>query len=59
MMDTPSKQLAKRIMEKFVAEGILSSVDGTKMLDKLAAGKLKQEDWQLPIELAGEKGGKL
>lgn len=54
-MDTPSKQLAKRIMGKFVEEKILSADDAKKMLDKLATGKLKQEDWQLPIELAGAK----
>lgn len=58
MIDTPSKKLAKRIMDKFVAEGILSATDAEKMLDKLATGKLKTEDWQLPIELAGAKGAK-
>jgi len=57
-MDTPSKLLAKRIMDKFVEEKILSADDAKKMLDKLATGKLKQEDWQLPIELAGAKEAK-
>lgn len=57
-MDTPSQKLAKQIMDRFVADGILTATDATKMVDKLASGKLKQEDWQLPIELAGEKEGK-
>jgi hypothetical protein len=57
-MDTPSKQLSKRIMDRFVTDSILSADDAKKMLDKLASGKLKQEDWQLPIELAGAKGVK-
>ena len=57
-MDTPAKLLAKRIMEKFVEEKILSADDAKKILDKLATGKLKQEDWQLPIELAGAKEAK-
>jgi hypothetical protein len=57
-MDTPAKLLAKRIMDKFVEEKILSADDAKKLLDKLATGKLKQEDWQLPIELAGAKEAK-
>lgn len=57
-MDTPAKLLAKRIMDKFIEEKILSADDAKKMLEKLATGKLKQEDWQLPIELAGAKEAK-
>jgi hypothetical protein len=58
MTDIPSKQLAKRIIDKFVGEGVLSPADAEKMLDKLATGKLKGEDWQLSIDLAGSKGAK-
>lgn len=54
-METPSKQLADRIMDRLIAEGLMSSDDRKKLLTKLADGKLKQEDWRLAVELAGSR----
>ena len=57
-MDTPSQLLAKKIAERLVHEGLLSA-DAVKVLQpKLADGKLKGEDWRLPVELAGKKAAK-
>lgn len=57
-MDNPSKRLAKTILERLVEEKILLVEDSKKMLEKFSSGKLKQEDWRLPIEIAGDKEGK-
>ena len=57
-MDTPSFRLAQRIIERLVQEKLVSSQDGKKMLPKLAEGKLRPEDWRLPIETSGAKEAK-
>jgi len=54
-MDTPSKQLAGKIMDRLIAEKLMSPDDRKKLLPKLADGKLKQEDWRLAVELAGSR----
>ena len=54
-MKTPSELLSERIIERLIVEKLMSEQDGKKLLTKLAAGKLRVEDWRLPIEMAGEK----
>lgn len=54
-MDTPSGQLASRILDRLIAEKLLTADDRAKLLSKLADGKLKSEDWRLAIELAEGK----
>ena len=54
-MDTPSQTLAARIIERLVAEKLLTEDAGKKILPKLADGKLRPEDWRLPIELIEKK----
>lgn len=54
-MDTPSEQLAAKIIERLIAEKLVSANDGKKLAAKMAAGKLRSEDWRLPIELAEDK----
>lgn len=54
-MDTPSGQLASRILKRLIEEKLLRSEDETKLLSKLAGGQLKSEDWRLAIELAQSK----
>lgn len=49
-MDTPSEQLAGKIIERLIAEKLVSASDGKKMTAKLAAGKLRAEDWRLAID---------
>ena len=57
-MDTPSQTLAAKIADRLVKEGLLSEDAANKIQPKLADGKLRPEDWRLPIELAKQKGSK-
>jgi hypothetical protein len=57
-MDTPSQALATRITERLQREGLITADTAKKFQPKLAEGKLKAEDWRLPIELAGKKEAK-
>jgi hypothetical protein len=54
-VDTPSTKLASTILDRLVAEHLLSPDDHKKLMSKLAEGKLRAQDWRLPIELAGAK----
>ena len=57
-MDTPSQRLAVKIIERLIAEEILSPDDRKKLLDKLGDGQLNPQDWRLAIEMAqGKRGG--
>jgi hypothetical protein len=56
-MDTPSQKLGARIVARLVSEKILDAEAGKKLLPKLEAGKLRPEDWRLPIETAGTTKG--
>jgi hypothetical protein len=58
-MDTPTFRLAEKIIERLVQEKLLTTQDGKKMLQRLAEGKLRSEDWRLPIETSDAKGTKL
>lgn len=51
-METPSLQLATRIFERLLQEGLLKEGDRKKLLTKLGEGKIKQEDWRLALELS-------
>lgn len=56
-MDTPSQTLAARIAERLVREGLITAEAAKKIQPKLAEGRLRAEDWRLPIEL-GDKEDK-
>jgi len=49
-MDVPSQELAKRVLERLVAEKLLRPDDAQKLLPKLAEGQLRPEDWRLALE---------
>jgi hypothetical protein len=57
-MDTPSQALAAKITEQLIAEGLITAEAAKKIQPKLAEGKMRVEDWRLPIELAGKKEAK-
>jgi hypothetical protein len=57
-MNTPSQTLAARIIDRFIAEGLVTATTAKKLQPLLADGKLSAEDWRLPIELAREKEAK-
>ena len=50
--------LAARIIERLVNEKLLSADAAKKLQPALAEGKLRAEDWRLPIELPGKKAVK-
>ena len=57
-MDTPSGQLAAKIMDRLIEEKLLTPEDRKKLLTKLGDGKVSQEDWRLAVELAQAKENK-
>jgi len=57
-MSTPSEVLAARILKRLSAEKLLTEDDEKKLAAKMAAGKLRPEDWRLAVEKAAEKGAK-
>jgi hypothetical protein len=57
-MNTPSQALAARIADRLVKEGLLTVDAAKKIQVSLADGKLRPEDWRLPIELAEKKEAK-
>ena len=54
-METPSLKLAKEIVARLVDEKLLTEQDAEKILPNLADGKLRPEDWRLPVELGDGK----
>lgn len=54
-MDTPSQALAKRISKRLIAAQLLTEDAANRLTSKLADGKLKAEDWRLPIEIGTKK----
>jgi hypothetical protein len=58
-MSNPSEQLAIKVIERLITKKILLPGDGKKMLQKMAEGKLRGEDWRLLIEKAAEKETKV
>ncbi len=54
-MESPSQQLAKKIMSRLVTEKLLLVADEAKLISKLAEGTLTAADWRLGLENAAEK----
>lgn len=54
-METPSGQLAARILKRLVEEKLLTPNNQEKLMDRLADGKVKSEDWRIAIELSQAK----
>jgi len=54
-MNTPSQALAARIIDRLMKEGLLTVEDAKKIQTNLSEGKLRPEDWRLPIELAEKR----
>ncbi len=57
-MDTPSRKLAEKILERLVHEKVLTEQEGKKILPKLAEGTLRSEDWRLAVEISEGKKAK-
>lgn len=57
-METPSQQLAQKIIGRLIQEKLLTDKQGVKLLPKFLSGKLAQEDWRLAIELSDKQEAK-
>jgi hypothetical protein len=53
--ETPAQTLARQIVERLVKERMISAAAAGKLQQQLAAGKLRPEDWRLPIELGPDR----
>lgn len=53
-MEKASEKLAAQIIARLAKEKLISSDTGEKMKQKLAEGKLRPEDWRLPLEVGTE-----
>ena len=53
---TPSEQLAEKILVALEAAKFVLPADTKKIANNLASGKLRAEDWRLVIEKAIDKG---
>ena len=51
-MESPSEKLAKRIVERLVEEGLVTSERGKRIQSKLPTGQVQSEDWRAEIELS-------
>ena len=56
-METPSTQLAAKVLDKLIQEKLIRSEDRGKLLHKFSEGKLNGEDWRLAVELSQGKEG--
>lgn len=55
-MDTPAHKLSEKIIERLVADNLLTAEAGKKLVSKIAEGKLRSEDWHVALDLgAGKK----
>ncbi|MDI1252410.1 hypothetical protein [Thermomonas sp.] len=50
-MEAPSQTLATKIVARLIQEKLLAPEAAKKLEPLLAEGKLRAEDWRLPIEL--------
>lgn len=51
-MESPSQELAKKIVARLVSEGLLSVERGRRIQNKLPSGEVKAEDWKTEIDLS-------
>ena len=54
-MTDPNQELAKKIVERLVKEGLLNEKEGNKIIGPLAQGKFSQDDWKVAFEKSAEK----
>ncbi|NJL49733.1 MAG: hypothetical protein HC929_22770 [Leptolyngbyaceae cyanobacterium SM2_5_2] len=54
-MESPSKQLAQKIIDRLSQEKLLTPERGQRLVSKLTDGSLTPEDWKVDIELSQQK----
>jgi len=54
----PSQQLAALLVDRLIKEGLLRGEKRDQLAEKIASGKMREDDWRLEIDLAIEKAAK-
>jgi hypothetical protein len=54
---SPSERLAALTVEQLIQSGLIRAEKRDAVISKIAAGRMKGEDWRLEIELSLEKAG--
>lgn len=54
-MESPSRKLAQKIIDRLTQEKLLTPERGEQLVSKLADGSLSPEDWKVDIELSQQK----
>ena len=49
-MSTLSTDVAKKILERLVAEKVVLADDRRELLEKFAQGQVRAEDWKVAVE---------
>ncbi len=51
-MSTPSERLTTQIVDRLVAEGLVTTEDAPRLLPRIEEGNMRPEDWRLAVENA-------
>ncbi|WP_316980116.1 hypothetical protein [Shumkonia mesophila] len=54
--EKPAQKLAALIVDRLVKEGLLRAEKRDQLAAKIAAGTMKESDWNLDIDLASREG---
>lgn len=54
-MPSPSKALSTEVVDRLIEAGLLRADKRDALIEKIAAGDMKGEDWKLEIDLAQTK----
>lgn len=54
----PSQQLTALLVNRLIEKGLLRGEKREQLADKIASGKMGEDDWKLEIDLAIEKAAK-
>jgi len=54
LVTSPTQQLAERVVQRLLAERLVTPEDAARLQSKLTDGKLRPEDWRVVLEHAGD-----
>ncbi len=53
--EKPASQLATLIVDRLIKDGLLRPVKRDQLIAKVAAGEMKEGDWNLEIDLSNKE----
>lgn len=54
----PSQKLTALLVDRLIEKGLLRGEKRVQLAEKIASGKMGEDDWKLEIELAIEKAAR-